>query len=325
MHQEQTNPERRGVRPICPRCPDGRAILPWRWLGPAAFTAHCESCIIAHHNWTVVFKHRWEAKELPQGGRGGKTLDGGNPLSLPKQHACSGQQLGWGFYEDAMHLLTCSKLSGRRREQRMQVCKGRFACTCSASCSTSCWAERGQRRAGGNLDGVLSKPMGQNSLSVMALAYWKGWLAPVVLARPHCQCKPRTMCADVDQLFSFWSKPFMRRLLVGTALYNSTDCWRKDLGTVFNGPCDWWQFLYLCQRLEALDGRKQGRKEGSMEGRNERRKQGMKEWMIMKEGRKQGMTERKKGRKQGMKEGKNWRKEPRKSGRKEEICFLGKQ
>ncbi len=47
----------------------------------------------------------------------------------------------------------------------------------------------------------------------------------------------------------------------------------------------------------------------------------MKEWMIMKEGRKQGLTERKKGRKrtQGMKEGKNWRKEARKEGRKKDA------
>ena len=36
---------------------------------------------------------------------------------------------------------------------------------------TSCWAERVLKRVGENLNGVPSRPMGQNSLSVMALAY----------------------------------------------------------------------------------------------------------------------------------------------------------
>ena len=175
----------------------------------------CESCIIAHHNWTVVFKHRWEAKELPQGGRGGKTLDGGNPPSLPKQHACSGQQLGWGFYEGAMHLLTCSNLSGRRREQRMQVCAKGGLRVHAVPLAVRVAGPKGGR---GELVGIW---MGFCP-SLWGKVPFQWWRWPIEKAglrqwclHIHIVSASLAQCADVDQLFSFWSKPFRRRLLVG--------------------------------------------------------------------------------------------------------------
>ena len=61
--KNQRRPES-GVRPICSRCPHGRAILPGRWLGPAPFTAHCASCIITHDNWTWTALAEMRSKVL---------------------------------------------------------------------------------------------------------------------------------------------------------------------------------------------------------------------------------------------------------------------
>ena len=75
-----------------------------------------------------------------------------------------------------------------------------------------------------------------------------------------CQCKPCTVCAQVDQMYSFFGPS--PRVLYEEAVgrHDPLQFYRllaKEFGHSLYGiqlsPCEWRQFLVLCQRLDGVD------------------------------------------------------------------------
>ena len=87
-----------------------------------------------HH----ITHHGFQTQVGGEGGRGGKTLDRGNPLFCVNGMLAAASTWVEVSTKAAMHVLTCSKLSGRAEGAE-------DAGTCSGPCGTSCWVEMGPR------------------------------------------------------------------------------------------------------------------------------------------------------------------------------------